>query len=193
MANKNTTHVNPWKKISSETKYENRWIKVTEAQVIGPDKQPGIYGTVHYKNFAMGVIALDAQLNTWIVGQYRYPIEQYSWEIPEGGCHPGEAPLEAARRELMEELGLETGHLELLGISHLSNSVSDETAYYYVATNLTQGEATPEGSEQLEHRIVPFAEALRMVLHSEITDSLSQTAILHYAVTRNAMELRTKS
>ncbi|MBL8203193.1 MAG: NUDIX hydrolase [Blastocatellia bacterium] len=185
-------YANPWQTLSTRLIYQNAWIRVREDQVIQPDGVPGIYGVVEFHG-CVGVLPIDAEGNVHLVGQFRYPLQQYSWEIPEGGCHPGEAPLEAARRELMEELGLETGHLELLGISHLSNSVSDETAYYYVATNLTQGEATPEGSEQLEHRIVPFAEALRMVLHSEITDSLSQIAILHYAVTRNAMELRTKS
>lgn len=184
-------YANPWQTISTRLVYQNAWIRVREDQVIQPDGVPGIYGVVEFHG-CVGVLPIDAEGNVHLVGQFRYPLQQYSWEIPEGGCHPGEAPLEAAQRELQEELGLEAGRWELLGISHLSNSVSDETAYYYLATNLTQREATPEGSEQLEHRIVPFAEALRMVLHSEITDSLSQTAILHYAVTRYLLDAPAK-
>ncbi len=180
-------YANPWQTLSTRIVYENAWIRVREDQVIQPDGAPGIYGVVEFHG-CVGVLPIDADGNVHLVGQYRYPLQQYSWEIPEGGCHPGEAPLEAAQRELREELGLVADKLELLGTSHLSNSVSDETAYYYLATHLTQREATPEGSEQLEHRVVPFAEALRMVLQSEITDSLSQTAILHFAVTRKAQD-----
>ena len=178
-------YANPWQTLSSRIVYENAWIRVREDQVIQPDGTPSIYGVVEFHG-CVGVLPIDADGNVHLVGQYRYPLQQYSWEIPEGGCHPGEDPLMAAQRELREELGLEAGTLEFLGTSHLSNSVSDEIAYYYLATELVQREAMPEGSEQLEHLIVPFAEALRMVLNSEITDSLSQTAILHYAVTRGS-------
>lgn len=174
-------YANPWHTLSTRLIYENAWIRVREDQVIRPDGAPGIYGVIEYHG-AVGVLPIDAEGNVHLVGQYRYPVQQYSWEIPEGGCHPGEEPSGAARRELMEELGLEAGSLDLLGTSHLSNSVSDEVAYYYLATNLVQRDPRPEGTEKLERRIVSFAEALRMVLHQEITDSLSQIAILHYAV-----------
>lgn len=174
---------NPWKTLSTRIVYENRWIRVREDQVIRPDGEPGIYGVVEFPG-GVGVLPIDDEGNVHLVGQYRYVLDQYSWEIPEGSCDDGEAPDVTARRELREELGLEAGTLELLGGSHLSNSVSDETVYLYVATDLVQGEAQPEGTELLERRIVPFAEALRMVLDSEITDSMSQIAILQYAVTR---------
>ncbi len=177
-------YANPWQTLSTRIVYENAWIRVREDQVIQPDGNPSIYGVVEFHG-CVGVLPIDADGNVHLVGQFRYPLQQYSWEIPEGGCHIGEEPLAAAQRELMEELGLEAGNLEFLGTSHLSNSVSDEIAYYYLATNLTQRESRPEGTEQLEHRIVPFAEALQMVLRSEITDSLSQVAILRYAVTHN--------
>jgi 8-oxo-dGTP pyrophosphatase MutT (NUDIX family) len=181
----NDKYANPWQTLSTRIVYENAWIRVREDRVIQPDGVPGIYGVVEFHG-CVGVLPIDAEGNVHLVGQFRYPLQQYSWEIPEGGCHPGEEPLTAAQRELMEELGLEAGKLELLGMSHLSNSVSDEVAYYYLGTHLTQREARPEGTEQLERRIVPLAEAVRMVLASEITDSLSQTAILHYALLRQA-------
>jgi 8-oxo-dGTP pyrophosphatase MutT (NUDIX family) len=182
-------YANPWQTLSSRLIYENPWIRLREDQVIQPDGTPGIYGVVEFHG-CVGVLPIDADGNVHLVGQFRYPLQQYSWEIPEGGCHLGEAPLDAAKRELREELGLEAGNLEFLGTSHLSNSVSNEIAYYYLATNLTQHESRPEGTEQLEHRIVPFAEALQMVLDSKITDSLSQIAILRYAVTHNIYETR---
>ena len=177
-------YANPWKTLSTRVVYENPWIRIREDQVIQPDGQPGIYGVVEYHG-CVGVLPIDAAGNVHLVGQFRYVLKQYSWELPEGGCHVGEDPEVAARRELREELGLTAGKLELLGRSHLSNSVSDEEAFYYLATDLVQGEAEPEATEQLERHIVPFDEALRMVLASEITDSLSQIAILHYAVMRN--------
>ena len=185
-------YANPWQTLSTRIVYENPWIRVREDQVLQPDGKPSIYGVVEFHG-CVGVLPIDAEENVHLVGQFRYPLQQYSWEIPEGGCHLGEEPLDAAQRELQEELGLEAGSLKLLGTSHLSNSVSDEIAYYYLATDLIQREANPEGTEQLEHRIVPFAEALRMVLHSEITDSLSQVAILHYAVALNSQDTHTKS
>lgn len=177
-------YANPWQTLASRLVYENAWIRVREDQVIQPDGTPGIYGVVEFHP-CVGVLPIDDDGNVHLVGQYRYALHQYSWELPEGGCHPGEEPQAAAERELMEELGLKAGTLELLGTSHLSNSVSDETAYYYLATNLVQHEAAPDGTEQLQHRIVTFDEALQMVLRSEITDSLSKIAILHYALTKH--------
>lgn len=179
MAKINTDkHKNPWEKKSSEVKYENRWIKVTEAQVIGPDKKPGIYGTVHYKNFAMGVIALDANLNTWIVGQYRYPIEQYSWEIPEGGGPLNESPLESAKRELKEETGLGATHFTEVLRMHTSNSVSDEYSIVYLATGLTEGPSSPDPNEVLEVKKLPFLKLYEMVMKGEITDAITVATVL---------------
>lgn len=177
MANK---HVNPWQTLSSRLIYENPWIRVREDQVIQPNGAPGIYGVVEFHP-CVGVLPIDADGNVHLVGQFRYALQQYSWELPEGGCHVGEEPVAAAQRELKEELGLEAGNLELLGTSHLSNSVSNEEAFFFLATDLHQGNATPDGTELLERRLVPFAEALRMVMIGEITDSLSQIAILYYA------------
>ena len=173
--------VNPWKTLSSRIVYDNPWIRVREDQVIRPDSSPGIYGTVHFKNLAIGVIAIDAEGYVHLVGQYRYVMNRYSWEIPEGGCPEGEEPLRAARRELMEETGLQAREWKLLGEADLSNSVTDEQALWFLATDLVQGEAKPDGSELLDRRRVPLEEALEMIDRKEITDALSVLALLHYA------------
>lgn len=166
--------------------YDNPWIKVREDQVIRPDGKPGIYGVVHFKNKAIGVVPIDDEGMIFLVGQYRYPLDVYSWEIPEGGCPENEDPLEAAKRELLEETGLTASSWKELGRAHLSNSVCDEESIYYLATGLTQGQANPEGTEELAHKRVPFQEALQMVLRSEITDSVSVMAIMHYALIKQS-------
>jgi ADP-ribose pyrophosphatase len=174
---------NPWISISSRTVYENPWINVREDQVIRPDGAPGIYGVVHMKNKAIGIVPIDADGHIYLVGQYRYTLNCYSWEIPEGGGPEDEDPLQAAQRELLEETGLIAATWGELGRAHLSNSVTDEEAVYYLATDLVQHEAQPEGTEQLQIQRVPFEEALRMVLAGEITDGLSVIGILRYALT----------
>jgi 8-oxo-dGTP pyrophosphatase MutT (NUDIX family) len=171
--------VNPWQTLSSKVVYDNPWINVREDAVVHPNGERGIYGVVHYKNIAVGVVAIEGE-EIYLVGQYRYPLSRYSWEIPEGGCPEGEDTLSAARRELEEETGLRASAWRKLGEAHLSNSVSDELAVWYLATGLTPGEQRPEGSEQLVVRKVAFDAALRMVLAGEITDSVSVMAILHY-------------
>lgn len=169
---------NPWKTLDSEVKYDNNWIRVTEHQVINPSGGAGIYGEVHFKNFAIGILPLDEDNNTWLVGQYRFPLKAYSWEIPEGGGPLHEEPLESARRELLEETGLSAAHWQEIQRMHLSNSVSDELAIIYLATGLIQGIAMPEETEQLVVKKVPFEKACQMVLNGEITDSMSVAAIM---------------
>jgi 8-oxo-dGTP pyrophosphatase MutT (NUDIX family) len=175
---------NPWTTLSSRLVYENPWIRVREDQVLRPDGKPGIYGVVHFKNRAVGVLPVDEEGAVWLVGQYRYPLHAYSWEIPEGGCPEAETPEDTARRELREETGLSAGKLELIATAHLSNSVSDEVGYIYRATELTHGESMPEGTEALHARRVPWDEAWEMFRRGEITDSMSVIAILHEAVRR---------
>jgi 8-oxo-dGTP pyrophosphatase MutT (NUDIX family) len=177
-------HANPWTRLETRPVYENPWIGVREDQVLRPDGHPGIYGVVHYKNKAIGVLPVDDDGHIWLVGQYRYPVDLYSWEIPEGGGPEGEAPEETARRELREETGLVAGTLELLGRSHLSNSVSDEVAFLYRATGLTRGDSEPEGTERLQVRRFDWPEAWAMVRDGRITDAMSVIALLHEAVRR---------
>ena len=171
----------PWKTIASKRVYDNPWIAVREDQVIRPDGERGIYGVVHYKNIAVGVLPIEED-HIYLVGQYRYPLEQYSWEIPEGGCPEGEEPLRAAQRELREETGLEARHWRILGEAYLSNSVADEYAVWFLASGLVPGERQPEGTEALDVRRVPLREALAMALNGQITDALSLMAIMSYTL-----------
>ena len=169
---------NPWKIISGTEIYDNPWIKLTAYDVINPSGGKGIYGKVHFKNHAVGVVALDKNNELFLVGQYRFPLERYSWEIPEGGCPLKEAPLEAAKRELLEETGLVASHwVELLKMD-LSNSVSDESATVYLATGLSQKEAAPEPTEKLRIIKRSFSEVFDYVMQGKITDSMSVAAIL---------------
>jgi 8-oxo-dGTP pyrophosphatase MutT (NUDIX family) len=169
---------NPWRILSSEEKYENNWIQVTEYQVMNPSGNNGIYGVVHFKNMAIGIIALDADYNIYLVGQYRVPLDAYSWEIPEGGGPLGIDPLESARRELMEETGLEARQWRKVLQMHLSNSVSDEFSIIYLARDFIQHDPNPEETEQLDIVKLPFDEAYKKVQQGLITDSISVAAIL---------------
>jgi 8-oxo-dGTP pyrophosphatase MutT (NUDIX family) len=171
-------HINPWKVLGEKKMYDNPWISLTEYDVLNPSGGKGIYGKVHFKNLAIGVLPLDAQLNTWLVGQYRFPLNQYSWEIPEGGGSMDVEPIESARRELLEETGLVAAEWSPLIEMHLSNSVSDEHAIIFLARNLKQQEAEPEETEQLQIKKVSFEEAWQMVEKGMITDSMSVAAIL---------------
>jgi 8-oxo-dGTP pyrophosphatase MutT (NUDIX family) len=169
---------NPWKIKASQQVYDNKWIIVTEHQVVNPSGNDGIYGVVHFKNTAVGVIPLDDENNTWLVGQFRFTLNKYCWEIPEGGAPAGEDPVEGAARELEEETGLRAAKYTKIIDMHLSNSVSDEYAVVYLAEGLTQHTAKPEDTEQLATRKLPFEEAYQLVLKGEITDSMSVAAIL---------------
>lgn len=175
---------NPWTTLSSRLIYENPWIRLREDQVLRPDGQAGIYGVVQFKNRAVGVLPVDEQGRVWLVGQHRYPLDAYSWEIPEGGCPESETPEATALRELREETGLIAARLELVATAHLSNSVSDEIAYIFRATGLTEGPDDPEGCERIDVRRVEWEEAWSMLRRGEITDSMSVIAMLDEAVRR---------
>ncbi|NRB62739.1 MAG: NUDIX hydrolase [Saprospiraceae bacterium] len=169
---------NPWTTLSQKTVYDNPWIKITHNDVLTPNCTPGIYGKVHFKNLAIGIVPIDEKGNTWLVGQYRYTLDQYSWEIPEGGCPLGSDPLETAKRELKEETGILASHWECIQTVHLSNSVTDEYGMVFLAQNLSFGEPEPEDSENLQIRKLPFDEAIHMVSNGEITDALSIISLL---------------
>lgn len=168
---------NPWIVKGEKAIYDNAWINVTEYDVINPSGGKGIYGKVHFKNTAIGVIALDQEQNIWLVGQYRFVLNEYSWEIPEGGCPEGEDYLTAAKRELLEETGLVAQSWRQLMKLHLSNSVTDELAFVFLATQLEQKTASPEETEELMVKKMPFEEVVKMVEQGEITDAISVAAI----------------
>ena len=171
-------HINPWKTLSSELVYESPWIGITKHNVITPHNTPGTYSTVHFKNLAIGILPLDKDYNTWIVGQWRYPLQQYSWEIPEGGGHLDVPPIDSAKRELLEETGISANKWTKIQEMHLSNSVSDEFCILYIAQDLSFGESHPDEEEELEMRKLHFNELYAMVESGEITDSLTITAVL---------------
>jgi len=177
--NKTPRSIGPWTVLSETETYANPWITVTHAEVVTPGATRGVYGTVHFRNLAIAVLPLDQERHTWLVGQHRYPLDRYSWEVPEGGCPLGrEDPLATAQRELKEETGVVARRWDKLLELDMSNSVTDERAIAYVARDLTVGEAEPESTEQLAVRRVPFIQAYQMVLDGEITDALSVATIL---------------
>lgn len=169
---------NPWKILGSKVPYDNKWIRVTEHQVINPSGGEGIYGVVHYKHIAIGIIPLDEEKNTWIVGQYRFPLNEYSWEIPEGGGKMDVPILDSAKRELLEETGIIASDWRHILTLHLSNSVSDEVGHVFVARDLSFQDAQPEETEQLAVQKIPFDLLFEWAMQGKITDSLSVAGIL---------------
>ncbi len=180
---------NPWKVLSRNSVYENQWIRVDHHEVLGPSGKPGIYGTVHFKNHALGVVPLDKNGNVVLVGQYRFPLGAYSWEIPEGGGSHELTPLESAQRELREECGLVAGKwMELIEMD-LSNSVSDEHGTVFLAWELTEIPAEPDEHEQLQIRRVPLWDAVELVKRGAIRDSITVCALLRMALMAKQGEL----
>jgi ADP-ribose pyrophosphatase len=175
---KELEYQNPWTTLKSEVVYETPWITVNNHDVLTPSGKEGLYGTVSFKNLAIGILPLDENYNTWLVGQWRYPLNKYSWEIIEGGGKLSQDPLESARRELKEETGLIAKRYTLLCNMHTSNSVTDEYCHIYLAQDLEQALAEPEDTEVLQIKKLPFEEAFQMVMDGQITDSLSMVAIL---------------
>jgi 8-oxo-dGTP pyrophosphatase MutT (NUDIX family) len=172
---------NPWTDLSSKVVYENPWIQVLHNEVVTPKGQQGIYGKVCFKNLAIGIVPIDENGDTWLIGQYRYPLDEYSWEIPMGGGPLGLPMLASAQRELQEETGLSAGRWEYLMRLHTSNSVTDEVGHVFVAMDLTQGDTAFEDTEQLLIRKLPLDDAVEMVMQGEITDAISVAALLKIA------------
>ncbi len=173
MSEKQGRSVGPWTVTAEQTVYENPWITVIDHAVVHPDGAPGQYGVVRFKNRAIGVLAIDAQGRAALVGQHRFPLDAYSWEVPEGGGPLDEAPLEAAKRELREETGFAAKRWLQISSFDISNSVTDETAVCFLAWGLEEGEASPESSEELAFRMIPFNELRSLILAGQIRDSLT--------------------
>lgn len=172
---------NPWQTLSTRTVYDNPWISVAESQIINPGGGSGIYGVVHFKNRAIGIVPVDEQGYTWLVGQYRYALNEYTWEIPEGGGPLDIDALEAAKRELKEETGFAAENWTMIARIHTSNSVCDEEGFIFLARQLTPGPSQPEETEELALRKIHLREAVQMVMDNRITDSLSIAGILKAA------------
>ncbi len=169
---------NPWKINSSKEHYDSPWINVVEHQVTNPAGKPGIYSVVHFKNLAICVLPLDHDYNTWVVGQFRFPVNKYSWEIPEGGGPIDVDPLESAKRELMEECGIAAASWTRIAECNLSNSGTDERSIIYVAKDLSFHQSQPEETEVLMVKKIPFQELYRMVMDGEIMDAPTIIAVL---------------
>ena len=167
----------PWRRRSRTVVYENAWLSVLHDEVDRPDGQPGIYGVIHFQNHAVAIVAIDDQDRVALVGQWRYTIDAYSWELPEGGVPPDESALAGAQRELREETGLQAASWQEIGRVAISNSVTDEFGTIFLATGLHQGPASPDGTEDLRVRWVAFEEVLAMIDDGRINDLLTIAAI----------------
>ena len=177
----NKDQKNDWKTLSTKTVYENNWIKVNENKIINPSGNNGIYGVVHFKNVAIGIVPLDEENNTYLVGQWRYALNEYSWELPMGGA-PTDDYLLHAQRELEEETGWKAKKWQNIMKLHTSNSICDEVGYVFLAQELEQGEMQWEETEKLEIQKLPFQKAYQMVLNGQITDAISVAGILRVKV-----------
>jgi 8-oxo-dGTP pyrophosphatase MutT (NUDIX family) len=169
---------NDWEILSEKVVYDNAWISLVHHEVINPSGNPGIYGKVHFKNIAIGILPLEEDDTLHLIGQYRFVLQQYSIEIPEGGGSLADDPLLAAKRELLEETGLTAERWDKILEMHMSNSVTDEYCIVYLARSLSQGKALPEETEKLDHIKLPFDAAYQMVIENKITDAISVAAIL---------------
>lgn len=168
----------PWETLKKSIVYDNPWIKVSHRDVLNPAGKPGIYGVVEFKNKAIGIVPIDEEGNTWLVKQFRYTLNQYTWEIPEGGCPEGESPLVAAQRELQEETGLAAKNWTRIAVFHTSNSVTDEYGEIFLARDLFYGQQNLEDSEDIVLKKLPLQEAYQMVLDGEITDAVSMIGLM---------------
>jgi 8-oxo-dGTP pyrophosphatase MutT (NUDIX family) len=180
---------NPWTVLNKTSVYENFWIRVDHHEVKNPSGGPGIYGVVRFKLQALGIVPIDERGNVILVGQYRFPLGCYSWEIPQGGGDPSSPFVQSAQRELREECGLIAKNwLEILNMD-LSNSVTDERGTSFLAWDFTKGESAPEETEQIEVAHVPFWDAIERAKRGEIRDSVTLSSLFRVALMALQKEL----
>ena len=178
--------IGPWTRRSREVAYDNPWITIWHDEVARPDGSPGIYGVVHFANLAVGAVVLDDEDRVLLVGQHRYTLDAYSWELPEGGVPDGEPAVDGARREVREETGVEADGWREIVRFHLSNSISDEAGVLFAARARTHGAPSPEPTEELEIRWLPFDEALAMTTDGRITDAMTIMGLQRVSLDRVA-------
>lgn len=176
---------NPWQTLSTRLEFDNPWFTVTTHDTVAPDGSRPHYGKISFKNRAVAILPLDDQDHTWLVGQWRFTLDEYSWELPMGGAPREEALEAAAHRELKEETGLRAARLTLIMKLHTSNSITDEEGYVFLAEGLTPGEPEFDATEQLAIRRLPFEEARSMVMDGQITDAVTVAGILKVAQLRH--------
>ncbi len=176
--------IGPWRRLNSQSVYDNPWIEVFHDKVLTPGQTQGIYGRVHFKSKAIAIVPIDDEGCTYLVGQHRYPLDAYSWELPMGGCSSDEEALVAAKRELREETGFTAGHWQQIQRIHTSNSITDEEGVVFVATDLSAGEQALEVTEDISVKRLPLAEAIQWALDGRISDVISVAALLYLAATQ---------
>ena len=176
-----SVHVGPWERRSRRVAYENPWIDVWHDEVRRPDGSEGVYGLVHFHTRAVGVVAVGEDGRLLLVGQHRYALDEYSWEIPEGGVEPGESLEDGARRELREETGFVAERWRRLARITLSTSVTDERGALFVAEGLVEGDAEPDPTELLAVRWATLDEVLAEIAAGEIHDVMTVAAVGVYA------------
>ena len=177
---------NPWIVNGTRRAFQIDWFDIDEHDVIRPDGAKGYYGVVRVKRLAVGALPIEADGSVHLVGQWRFPLGRYSWEMPEGGGEPGEDALVCAKRELAEESGLSAGAWTRVLEMDLSNSLTDERAVIFLATDLKHGQSAPEATEVLQHRQAHFLDVLARVADGRIRDAMTVAAVLrahHMAVT----------
>jgi 8-oxo-dGTP pyrophosphatase MutT (NUDIX family) len=170
--------MNPFQTLDEAIVYDNKWISVRHANIITPKNTEGIYGTVHFKNFAIGIIPIDNEGFTYLVGQYRYPLNEYSWEIPEGGGPLHLDILESAKRELQEEVGFFADKWTKIAELNTSNSVTDEKGIIFLAQDLTPTTTAPDETEELQIKKLPLTEAINWAMTGKIKDAIALIGLL---------------
>jgi|SRR5579859_275062 len=174
------SHGQPWRPGAERVAFESAWITVTEQTTVAPTGRPAPYGLVRFKNLAVAVLPIDADGSVILVGQHRFPLGNYSWELPEGGSPLGEDTLEGAKRELAEETGLVAADWREILRAELSNSVTDERMVGYLATGLSQGQElhAADDTEAIVVVRVPFREALDAAVAGHLPDMLTVAMLL---------------
>lgn len=168
----------PWRSQSTRIVYENPWLALTEHEAVAPTGAPALYAAVRYRNLAIGVLPLHDDGSVTLVGQHRFPLADYSWELPEGGAPMGEDPLDGARRELAEEAGLAASDWRQVLRFQLSNSITDERGFGYVALGLSPTPVAPDPTEVFQIVRRPFAELLDLAVRGRLQDMITVALLL---------------